>query len=355
MKKTILVVVLQCLVLVLFAAEPAGYYNSAEGKSGETLRQALFSKIKDHYNVGYEGLYNVYPTSDVTADGKVWDMYSTCTWTHGQKKCGKYQYQTVCDCYNREHSVPQSWFSKASPMVSDAFHVYPTDGKVNGQRSNYEYGECSGGTSLGGKALGRLGESTLSGYTSYGTVFEPDDEYKGDFARTYFYMATRYADKCSSWGYTFGKDVSGLTYYGVALFMKWHRQDPVSQKEKNRNDAVYTKQNNRNPFIDYPDLAEHIWGSKKNEAWYSSQSPVENITLPLFEISPNPAKDYITISSETTSKIGYRIFDLSGKTMLSGETQVGAPVAINSLNNGIYLIMVDIDERMQLQKFIVNK
>ncbi|HOH71097.1 MAG TPA: endonuclease, partial [Paludibacteraceae bacterium] len=186
-------------------------------------------------------------------------------------------------------------------------------------------------------------------------VFEPDDEYKGDFARTYFYMATRYADKCSSWGYTFGKDVSGLTYYGVALFMKWHRQDPVSQKEKNRNDAVYTKQNNRNPFIDYPDLAEHIWGSKKNEAWYSSQSPVENITLPLFEISPNPAKDYITISSETTSKIGYRIFDLSGKTMLSGETQVGAPVAINSLNNGIYLIMVDIDERMQLQKFIVNK
>ena len=65
MKKTILVGVLQCLVLVLFAAEPAGYYNSAEGKSGETLRQALFSKIKDHYNVGYDGLYNVYPTSDV--------------------------------------------------------------------------------------------------------------------------------------------------------------------------------------------------------------------------------------------------------------------------------------------------
>ncbi|HPO48577.1 MAG: hypothetical protein BWX65_00895 [Bacteroidetes bacterium ADurb.Bin057] len=85
MKKTILVGVLQCLTLVLFAVEPAGYYNSAEGKSGETLRQALFSKIKDHYNVGYDGLYNVYPTSDVTADGKVWDMYSTCTWTHGQK------------------------------------------------------------------------------------------------------------------------------------------------------------------------------------------------------------------------------------------------------------------------------
>ena len=82
-------------------------------------------------------------------------------------------------------------------MVSDAFHVYPTDGKVNGQRSNFPFGECSGGTTLSG-GKGRLGNSTFSGYS--GTVFEPADEYKGDFARTYFYFATRYQDKMTSIG-----------------------------------------------------------------------------------------------------------------------------------------------------------
>jgi ATP-dependent DNA helicase RecQ len=129
----------------------------------------------------------------------------TCSWQHNQKKCGNYS--TVCDCYNKEHSVPQSWFSSKSPMVSDAFHVYPTDGKVNGQRSNYPFGECTGGKTLTADALGRLGTSTFSGFS--GTVFEPVDDYKGDFARTYFYMATRYANQCESWGNHFSTANNG--------------------------------------------------------------------------------------------------------------------------------------------------
>ncbi len=248
---------------------PENYYASAEGKCGEELRQALFNIIKTHTTISYDNLDYLYPASDITADGKVWDMYSTCTWTHGNKKCGNYS--IVCDCYNKEHSVPQSWFSKASPMVSDAFHVYPTDGKVNGQRGNYEFGECSEGKSLGGAALGRLGTSTFEGYTNKGTVFEPDDQYKGDFARSYFYMATCYADKCSSWGNTFGNN-NGLSDYGVALMLNWHAKDPVSDKELVRNEVIYGntkynntsyKQGNRNPFIDYPELADYIWGDKK--------------------------------------------------------------------------------------------
>ena len=127
--------------------------------------------------------------------------------------------------------------------------------------------------------------------------FEPDDQYKGDFARTYFYMATCYANKCSNWGNTFGS-VSGLSQYGVDLFLKWHRQDPVSQKELDRNEAVYAKQKNRNPFIDCPELAEHIWGTKKNVAWYQGQSPVDNIELQQFEVFPNPAKDFLMIVAE---------------------------------------------------------
>ena len=349
MKKSLLCALL-FVAVAMYAEAPASYYAVAEGKTGEALRQALFNIITNHTNVGYKGLYNVYLTSDVTADGKVWDMYSTCTWTH-QDKCGNYS--SVCDCYNREHSVPQSWFGSASPMVADAFHVYPTDGKVNGQRSNYEYGECSGGTSLGGKALGRLGKSTFSGYTSRGTVFEPVDQYKGDFARTYFYMATCYADKCSKWGNSFGSN-SGLDAYGVALFMKWHRNDPLSDKETNRNDAVYAKQKNRNPFIDHPELAEYIWGNKKGEAWYSGETPVKTVTFRELAIYPNPATDFVTITTEVP-EMHYAIVSLSGQVLAQGTVASGESLSLGDLANGMYLLRLQADGKTQVTKIVVNK
>ncbi len=331
------------------AEAPANYYAKAEGESGDDLRQALYEIIGSHTNVGYDGLYNVYPTSDVTADGKVWDMYSTCSFNTSDK-CSSYS--RVCDCYNREHSVPQSWFNKANPMKSDAFHVYPTDGKVNGQRSNYPYGECSSGESLGGKALGRLGSSTFSGYS--GTVFEPDDQYKGDFARTYFYMATCYANKCSSWGHTFGS-TSGLSTYGVNLFMKWHRNDAVSEKETDRNDAVYAKQKNRNPFIDHPELAEYIWGDKKGQKWYSNgQTPIKQVAFESLVLYPNPASSFVTVTAET-AELNYTILTLSGQTLAQGHIASGASIALGDLQNGLYLLRLEADGRQQVEKLMVNR
>lgn len=265
--KRFLIIISLCCASYVWGAIPAGYYSTIDGKSGDAILIALYNKISSHTNVGYDGLYNVYPTSDVTADGKVWDMYSTCSWTHGTKKCGSYK--KVCDCYNREHSIPASWFKDASPMYSDAFHVVPTDGYVNNQRGNHPFGECSGGKYLSSQATGRLGESTFSGMS--GTVFEPADEYKGDFARNYFYMLTCYRNKNftqASEGqkvFTYSNGVAGLTSYGLALFLKWHRQDPVSQKEIDRNNAIYDKQENRNPYIDHPGLVEYIWGAHKGE------------------------------------------------------------------------------------------
>lgn len=265
------------------AEAPAGYYSTCEGKNGSDLLKALNKRISSHTNVGYDGLWNVYKTSDVRPNGKVWDMYSTKEWNVGAQHCGNYK--NIGDCINREHSVPQSWFSKASPMKSDAFHVYPTDGKVNGQRSNFPYGECEGGTVLPSngsvKALGRLGTSTYPGYS--GKVFEPDDEYKGDFARTYFYMAACYNDRISSWS---GEALAGNDYpvfktWTVNLLLKWHRQDPVSDKERTRNDAVYAHQKNRNPFIDYPELAEHIWGDDKNIGWTPGGEVRPSIATPV--------------------------------------------------------------------------
>ena len=181
------------MAAVLWGAAPSDYYKSCEGKKAADLLSALCKVVGPHTNVGYKGLWDVYGSSDIDENGKIWDMYSTKRWTFRKEQCGS-GYTKVGDCYNREHSLPKSWFNDASPMYSDAFHIYPTDGKVNGQRSNHPYGECANGSSVaaanGVKPLGKLGASTFPGYS--GTVFEPVDEYKGDFARSYFYMAAAY-------------------------------------------------------------------------------------------------------------------------------------------------------------------
>lgn len=266
-----------------YATEPSGYYSSCENKGGTALLSALCSKVGPHTTVSYDNLLTLYKTTDTKSNGKIWDMYSTKEWTYKTEQCGSYK--EVGDCYNREHSFPKSWFNEASPMKSDAFHVYPTDGKVNGQRSNYPYGECANGTTLSSngnvKALGKLGTSTFSGYT--GKVFEPDDEYKGDFARSYFYMAAAYYDKVSGWTSDMLDKNSSLVFedWAINLLLKWHRQDPVSQKELDRQEGVYASQKNRNPFIDHPEMVEYIWGDKKNESWSSSAASEPTISLPV--------------------------------------------------------------------------
>jgi endonuclease I len=279
-------------LLILFftvrvlAAVPTGYYDAADAKNTNQLRLALKEITTQGFSgVSYTGLWTAYADTDINpATGKIWDMYSDCSFTLSTSQCGNYS--SECDCYNREHTTPASWFSDASPMYSDLFNVYPTDGKVNGIRGNLPYGEVGSPdyTSYNGS---KRGSSDFPGYS--GTVFEPIDEYKGDFARTVLYMATRYADNISTWissnsGSTEVEVVyhatNGLTPYAIDLFLTWSRNDPVSQKEINRNEAVYLKQNNRNPFIDFPGLEEYIWGNKTSELFYVNQEPEPPVNQP---------------------------------------------------------------------------
>ena len=194
----------------------------------------------------------------------MWDMYSDVTnYTFGTDQCGSYGSEG--DCYNREHSVPKSWFNKQSPMVSDIWHVYPTDGKVNGMRSNYPFGEVASDAPGSENGFSKWGKCKTPGYSH--TVFEPNDEYKGDFARTYFYFATRYKGVATS-GYgaeVFSSAYPYITKWQLDMLLRWHEQDPVSQKELDRNEAVYeSRQGNRNPFIDYPELVDLIFGDSRN-------------------------------------------------------------------------------------------
>lgn len=302
MRLRISLYLLTTAILSASAVEPSGYYSSCEGKTGQVLLQSLEDVIGPHTTISYGGLWTVYETSDVRPNGTIWDMYSTKEWRAGDEQCGNYS--SVGDCYNREHSLPRSWFDDASPMYSDAFHIYPTDGKVNGQRSNYPYGECAGGTTLsasgGIKALGRLGTSTFPGYT--GTVFEPDDEYKGDFARSYFYMAACYNSLIEDWSSPMlaGNSYPAYTSWAVNLLLKWHRQDPVSQKELDRNEVIYGYQENRNPFIDHPELAEYIWGDKVGESWSLDITDEPTINTPIDGTAIDMGTTAVGIARTTT-------------------------------------------------------
>lgn len=274
MKKHIICIfILCCGVNASFAAIPENYYASIVGKKGANLLSTLHSIIDNHTVIPYSSLEDYYPHIDFFYNAELekdtlWDIYSTCTFTmdHANR-----QQSDFCHGWNKEHTVCQSWFGNGD-MVSDLFQVLPTDARVNNLRSNWPYGETdtrNDKVTKGVKALGHLGGSSFPGYTNIGTVYEPDDQYKGDIARIYFYMVARYLDESlnasnGSTMFTYVQNTTGLTDYSVALLMKWHRQDPVSQKEINRNDSVYQFQFNRNPFVDYPYLAEYIWGEKTN-------------------------------------------------------------------------------------------
>lgn len=245
------------------------YYASVNGKSGAELKTALFEIIGNPNVISYSEIWTAFEKTDLKPDGSVWDMYSDIpngkpvyAFTFNQNRCGTYRREG--DCYNREHSIPQSWFKGASPMYSDLYHIYPTDGYVNNRRGNLPLGEV-GIFSWESANGSRVGQNTFGNYTQ--TVFEPIDEYKGDFARTYFYMVTAYENDVANWrsAQIGGDKYPAIKDWVVEMFLKWHRQDPVSEKERKRNEAVFDIQKNRNPFIDYPELAEYVWGNLKNK------------------------------------------------------------------------------------------
>lgn len=272
--------------LIATAKDPVvcsqGYYNNALNKKGQALLTALYGIVSGHTNVGYDGLWDVFDDADTNSGGYYIDLYSNYDKFTRAKKCGNYS--NIGDCVNREHSFPKSWWNSSGKptQYSDAYHLYPTDGYVNNQRSNFPFGECANGTRLKNGQYygkGKLGASTFSGYSE--TVFEPDDEYKGDFARSYFYMATAYNNIFGSWsGDMLASSFPYFSNWALNLLLKWHRQDPVSDKERTRNNYVCAWQGNRNPYIDHPELVEHIWGNKNNQNWTGSDVTMPTITEP---------------------------------------------------------------------------
>lgn len=258
------------LIILITLPANANYYGKASQYSGFELKTKLKEIIaRGHSDRGYSALYEYYFVSDVDnyldKDGSILDMYSEdpqtsdpYTYKVKSDRCGKYKQES--DCFNREHIFPQSGFGKRSPMKSDFFHVYPTDGYVNNKRSSHPFGEVI-------KAKWRSANGSKLGSNSFGdyrgTVFEPIDEFKGDIARALLYFATRYEDKVLGFRQKMLNGTKDQVYqtWFIRLLLKWHAQDPVNSFEQSRNEAGYRFQKNRNPFIDHPEWVEKIWGT----------------------------------------------------------------------------------------------
>ncbi|MBR3480341.1 MAG: endonuclease [Prevotella sp.] len=282
------------------------YYKSADGKMGAALKTELCGIIYNRREIGYDDLWTAYQTTDVRSDGKIWDMYSNVT--DYDPVNGSHANTAEGSGFSREHSFPKSWFGgEIMPMFTDLHHIYPVDANINTRRNNNPYGETNGEDYKSAHDFSKIGACTYPGYS--GKVFEPADEYKGDFARTFFYMVTCYEDKLHDWyndnSFTEVREVlegnpyPGLSEWQLNMLMKWAKNDPVSEKEINRNNAVYAIQNNRNPFIDYPGLEEYIWGSLTNSAF-----SYDNYVQPVFKqdvtMSFSPAEATATIGMDFT-------------------------------------------------------
>ena len=277
-RKLLTLVWLLLMAVGVYAQGPNGtrkYYKIADGLSGEELKTALFYIIRDPSVVNYSGLKAKYVETDTRDDGYLRDWYSNATQYVPGSNFGS-SIKQEGDGYNREHLMPQSWYNKTGLMVSDIIQVVPTDGYLNSRRNDNPFGEVVDDvnrvkTSKNGYSKWGAPKTELYVPSSVTTVFEPNDEVKGDIARIYFYMATCYQDSILCWSGNNVRDVLGGTAYSPILdwemdvMKRWSQLDPVDERERARNAAAYGVQCNRNPFVDYPGLEDYVWGDKVEE------------------------------------------------------------------------------------------
>lgn len=418
-KKLLITICLTAIVAFTFAQAPhetGTYYAKAHGKCGEELKNALFEIIKNPAVVLYDSLWAAYNTTDARTvdDGEgpveiIWDMYSSVsryplyTYPHGTGSGNTEGVKGI----QREHSMPKKWFNPTDasaggtkyyydvrPMYSDLVHLIPTDAVCNNNRSDLSYAEVAEGQAQWESAGGFSKKSAKGGCSTPGwkeqaadpkntRVFEPNDDYKGDLARIYFYMVTCYQsgyftwlpvrdeDKkkvgeaaalsnnhCGTWGLAISETATTVTSdmfnagsedayqpfapWALDMLMRWAKKDPVSQKEIDRNEAIWQFQGNRNPFVDYanPDgggLEDYIWGDKKEEPFDYGGEIVEEPISDNCETALNNAvlgvdwsetgnlRDYWTRTPISFEKDGITFtysYGMEGKNLYADENEI---------------------------------
>lgn len=334
---------LSLFIAAMAAAQPPpGYYDPAQGLSGASLREALHGIISPHQVQTNASLWQHFESTDAHPEGHVWDIYSDVpggtpayTFTFVADQCGTYSSEG--ECYNREHTMPQSWYGSAAPMSTDLHHMYPVDAWVNQQRGNWPYGTVSSPnwTSTNG---GKRGPCTWPGCS--GTVFEPIDAYKGDLARAYFYMMTRYLPNVPFW--TSDMFAAGdLSAWAGPMLYAWHLTDPVDDKERDRNNAVFAIQGNRNPYVDEPQWADAIWGPNAGMDTYHA----DRLDVRLHD-------GMLRICREGNLRDAYEVRDGLGRLVQQGTLEGACTTAPFHGAPGMHMVVVRGTDALQVGRFV---
>lgn len=269
---------------LLISQIPTDYYSGTDGLSGYQLKTKLHNIISNNnYNWHYDDLKTLYGQTDID---KYYDYnasnntYLLDIYSNNPSGTTAYHY-TLSNIistanaeglgWNREHMMPQSSFNSAYPMYSDLFFVVPTDARINQLRSNYPYGNAGSNIYYAFTNGSKQASNGTANATYTGRVYEPINEFKGDVARALLYFAVRYEGKLGGFNFSTnadptkdqnpldGTEEKAYENWYVAMLLNWHQSDPVSQREIDRNNAVYNLQKNRNPFIDHPEWVNMIW------------------------------------------------------------------------------------------------
>lgn len=373
------------IATICFGQIPAGYYNTATG-TGYTLKTNLYNIIDNNTNssgtANYGDLWTLYTQSAFRDNyyennGTLLDIYSekpsgtdSYEYSSTSEQCSGSTPSAEGGCYNREHTMPQSVFSSAYPMYSDAHFVLPTDNRVNGWRDNYPFGKvvtttavaATNGTVSNAAStpvfmtnLSRLGQNSntdyAAGYT--GVVFEPIDEFKGDIARALLYFGTRYQNQVTGWSYAMFNGTSNQVYTNTFLniLIKWHLQDAVSAYEIAKNNAVYNFQGNRNPYIDHPEYVCQIWTTQ-----CAALSTDGFISLNDVSVYPNPSNENkINIQSSVEIK-DIQLYSINGQLIKEVENPEFSNnfYTLDNLPKGFYFLRLSSDNQSTIKKVIIN-
>ena len=336
---------------------PTGYYDSLEGLSGNTLKQELqniiaSSNVRLH---SYADIWEIIRTADQNPlnSNQIWDMYLEVP----MSKLDQQNTSSIVGKWNREHIFPQSrggfevadgdyadginiWLptsaSNTIDGVSDAHHIRAENGQENSSRNNKNYGNVNSSTIYAGP-VGTQGS------------------WRGDVARALFYMAVRFDGLNVVNGdpneYLPSTTISSGNIGDLASLLTWNTTDPRDDFEMNRNNYIYTWQMNRNPFIDYPLLADYIFGANFGQPWsstLSTQNPIENRVV----VYPNPATEYLIVSGlEGSSKV--EIYTITGQLVQIQNFENNVQINLD-LNAGMYLVKVTNGFQSTTKKIIVK-
>lgn len=263
LKKLFSLIIIINVGITAYSAIPAGYYYFAKNTKKAQLKTTLRSYGSPFFELEYgggigftwEGFYKADNRNDTVVD-----MYSSTI--------RKFSGYAAVNGMHIEHSFPKSWWGgHENGAYKDLFHLYPADGTTNSTKNDLPLGEV-GGTPTFFNGVSKIGKNGFGNeYTE--NCFEPADEFKGDFARSYFYISTIYEQLYPLWQSPMLDNNVWPVWkpWAMQLLLKWNRQDPVSSKELARQEVIYGIQGNRNPFIDYPDLAEYIWGADTTKTY----------------------------------------------------------------------------------------